>query len=124
MFQSIKKNYSEKVEDKASGLFQLRTIPRIIYTLALWFGVAFFVIAAIISPQKVREVGSKMSYLGQVSEWELQPYVEIKLEEYGCDVGWNPVFSKLWSGLEYSCLSYENPRSDKCVKSIGPEPPI
>ena len=65
-----------------------------------------------------------MSYLGQVSEWELQPYVEIKLEEYGCDVGWNPVFSKLWSGLEYSCLSYENPRSDKCVKSIGPEPPI
>ena len=45
---------------------------------------------------EVREVRSKMSYLDQLDEWKLQPYVEIKIEDNGCKTGWDPVFSKLW----------------------------
>ena len=65
----------------------------------------------------------------------MQPFVEIRLEENGCDVGWDPVFSKLWSGIEGSCIeekctgkcSGRGPCSGvtcNCLRYIGFSPPL
>ena len=62
-----------------------------------------------------------MAYLWMY--WELKPFVEIRIEENGCEIGWDPVFSKEWSGIEYQCLEMLQ-KSGRCVSSIGPIPLI
>ena len=80
------------------------TEKRINNTGSLFFfcmgGVPFLWLSMLFTIQ-FREVKLEIPYIGQVvKDWEMSPFVEIKVENNGCLSGWDPVFSKEWAGFE------------------------
>ena len=66
------------------------------------------------------------AYIGQVTkDWGKAPFIDMKVETDGCQEGWEPVFSKEWAGMEYTCILWESKgRSKSCKQSVSAAPSI
>ena len=97
---AISKNRSvTQSYDEEGRLHEYRAGPHMLL-------LAVCIIAALLLPLtfffsvQTRNFEGSFSYIGQIAQdWERRPFVEIKVENDGCMPGWDPVFSKEWSGL-------------------------
>ena len=49
-------------------------------------------------------------------DWQQKPFVQIESFEDGCPEDWEPVFERVWKGIEPGCL-IEYEYKEKCGKS-------
>ena len=84
------------------------------YALGSCLGIVIFAIISLIVAFTIsvpEELGKydRRNIISQIKEdWTAKPFVEIDGFEGACPEGWDPVFERVWKGIEEGCrLTYK-----------------
>ena len=71
-------------------------------------GLAILFAYSINPPEELGRIDRRNVISQVIVDWQTRPFVQIESFEDGCPTDWEPVFEKIWGGIEPGCtIKYE-----------------